>query len=485
MDGEFPGNSQRVNAIVAMKKQRYRFLEKLARTLARHGILLHGKRVLTAVSGGPDSMVLLDALVQLRSIVRFDLRACHVNHGLRGEDAGLDEQLVIERAGVLEIPLTVRRFEAEEIQRVREGNLEEEARELRYRLLAHTARELNCDFIATGHTRSDQAETLLHRLVRSCGLAGLASIHPVREWHGETVIRPLIGHSREEVLEYARETQLRYGNDSMNEDTSFTRARIRKRLLPMLKADFNPNIEESLGQLAELALDEERFWDRHLRSVMPRVGAAHPDNPSDRIQLLKLTKAEQRRVLRALLKAHGAEPGMGQIEDALQIMYGDKPQGELHFADGLRLLRRYDDFYITRADPAAGSVPQYSLEIPGVTRSPELGVEIRAEILPANLVALRNEDVHTARFDADTIPSPAVLRTRLDGDVIQPLGMEGAKKVKKILQERKVHLEARDRAPIVCFGNEVAWIVGLCESHRFRVTSKTTRILKMTARPLR
>ena len=459
---------------------RQAFCEKLQATLLTYGVSLLQRRVLVAVSGGPDSCVLLDALARLAGEWGMQLRICHVHHGLRGEEAMEDQRHVAELAERYDLSLTVRRFDADEVERIRAGNLEELARELRYHKLAHTAQELNCHYIATGHTRSDQAETVLHRLIRSCGLSGLSAIHPVAYWQGETFIRPLLRHTREEILHYAREADLTFRTDSMNLDPRFTRIRIRQQLLPLLQDAFNPNIEESLSQLAELAREEDVFWDKHLEDLAARVGSATPEHPADRIALMALSKAEQRRLLRRIFRLQGIEAGMNHVEEALQLLAGGKPQGEIHLPGGKRLYRRYDGFYLAEATVALTDTRTNPLAIPGITPIPALGIQVQAEILPANLVALKPKEKRSARFDAAKVQHPVVIRTRLEGDAIQPLGMEGTKKLKKIFQEKRIALEARDRVPIICFGDTVAWVVGLCESERFRVESSSQSILKLT-----
>ena len=171
---------------------------------------------------------------------------------------------------------------------------------------------------------------------------------------------------------------------------------------------------------------------------------------------------------------------MNHVEEALQLLAGGKPQGEIHLPGGKRLYRRYDGFYLAEATVALTDTRTNPLAIPGITPIPALGIQVQAEILPANLVALKPKEKRSARFDAAKVQHPVVIRTRLEGDAIQPLGMEGTKKLKKIFQEKRIALEARDRVPIICFGDTVAWVVGLCESERFRVESSSQSILKLT-----
>lgn len=196
-----------------------------------------------AVSGGADSVALLCALVDLKPGA---VAAVHVNHQLRGDESDADEAFVRELAAQLDIPCHVARVDV--ASRAVGANLEATARQVRYEFLAEVAREVNASWIATGHTADDQAETVLHRLIRGAGLQGLRGIAPVHE----CIVRPLLGVTRADVLDYLAALGQPYREDSSNADPRFTRNRIRRELLPLLRT-FNPDMVSALVRLASQA----------------------------------------------------------------------------------------------------------------------------------------------------------------------------------------------------------------------------------------
>jgi tRNA(Ile)-lysidine synthase len=441
-------------------------------------------RLLLAVSGGPDSLVLLDILHHFQETLGVEMRICHVNHNLRGSESRADERFVIDLHERYDLPLTVRRFDIDEVEAVKQGNMEENARNLRYQKLIHTAIEFDYTHIVTGHTMSDQAETLLHRLLRSTGLTGLTGIHPVRRDLEIPVIRPLLCITREEVFQYLQAAELEFRTDSMNLDEQYTRVQIRKNLLPLLKSQFNPHLERSLSQLADFARDEEEFWQRHTAFRMQTCGEGTSDAPADRLYLNQLSTAEKRRLLRAYCMTFEHEPSAAQVEEMLDQLQGNKPQTELHLSRNLRFYRRYDGFLFASPHASVKEIPEFQIPIPGSVLLPEPGIEVTTTRQPVNLLTLKNQDSYTADFDAEKVVQPLILRTRLEGDTIHPLGLNGRKKVKKILQEKKIPLEERDRIPILCFGDEIAWVAGCCVSETFRVDKNTKDIIQIRITPI-
>ena len=462
----------------------FAFREKVRETMISASLAPEGGRVLLAVSGGPDSVTLLDALWRLRGDLGIELRVCHINHGLRGDESHEDERFVLTLAERYELTADTIRFTPHEIQRIREGNLEELARDLRYQKLVETAIEHGCARIATGHTLSDQAETVLQRLLRSTGITGLSGILPIRRDLEIPIIRPLLNCSRSEILHYAGESGLSYREDSMNRDPRYTRARIRHDLLPRLRKEFNPNVEEALASLAGLAREEEEFWRSRMDTLLKRVGRASVESPAGRLRYLSLTQAEQRRFLRARCHSLGIETASVHIDDARALLAGDRPQGEIHLPDGFRLFRRYDRFYIAKEESVSSFAIEYPLQIPGVTRLPELGFEIHADLHAANLFSLKPRDRFQAEFDADKLMQPVLVRTRGKGDTMRPLGMTGRKKIKKIMQEHRLTKEKRDRTPLICFGDEIAWALGCCVSETFRRDPDSKTVLRLSARKI-
>ncbi|MEW6236995.1 MAG: tRNA lysidine(34) synthetase TilS [Candidatus Omnitrophota bacterium] len=458
----------------------FAFRQKLKDCVERMEMTPPGSRVLIAASGGVDSTVLLDALFHLKEALRIELSVGHVQHGFRGAESEEDERFVFSLAERYDLPFSARRFEPDETKKIRSGNLEGLARDLRYAKLVDMALELECSQIATGHSMTDQAETLLYRLMRSTGYSGLCGVLSVRADLAVPVIRPLLGHTREEILQYAEAAHLPFRQDSSNEDERFARNRIRHSLLPLIREQFNPNIEEALARLAQTAQSEESFWNLHLQRLQKELGGAAPDSPCHRSGFLSLTEAERRRLFRFYCREREIELSYQQTEDALKLLESARPKGEIHLGAGYRLYLRQNEFVISQPCEKTLIKQEYIVNAPGATPIPELQLEILAEIAPSDIIRLKPSHNLWADFDADKIAEPITLRKRREGDRIQPLGLNGSKKVKKILQENRVAIEKRNSIPIVCFGSEIAWVAGCCQSERFRLDEHTKRILRLT-----
>ncbi len=221
--------------------------EKFIKMIKRENLLDRGDRIIVAVSGGADSVALLHLLVEIRRLYSLDLRVAHLNHGLRGSESDADERLVTQIAEDMDLACHVERIPAEALSG-RKGNLENWARERRYDFLSRCATAQSAQKVGLGHTMTDQAETLLLRLIRGSGVSGLASMRPKRG----RFVRPLLGLHREETQAYLSNRGLRWREDASNQDTRYSRNSIRLELLPFLRERYNPNITEVLAHVASV-----------------------------------------------------------------------------------------------------------------------------------------------------------------------------------------------------------------------------------------
>lgn len=288
-----------------------------------------GELGVVAVSGGADSVALLRGLVECGAKVVVG----HVNHLLRGDESDGDERFVVELANTLGVPVRTMRVNVAELG----GNVESTARRVRYDWLANVANETRAGWIATGHTADDQAETVLHRLIRGTGLQGLRGIAPVRD----NIVRPLLALPRAELLDYLAALHQPYRTDSTNADTAFTRNRIRAELLPLLRT-FNPAIVDVLTRLSvqaeELFAEVETEAAELLRAVeLPRAGGMLI---LDADKLTSLGEAKTRRVLRMLWDRERWSVNAMTFDHwrrAAMITSGEHPAAD--FPDGVHVRR--------------------------------------------------------------------------------------------------------------------------------------------------
>lgn len=229
---------------------------QVSRTLDAIGI--RSTRIIVAVSGGADSMALLWTLHQLRESHQLSLHVAHLNHGLRAAESEADAEWVAERCRELDLPATIERCDTRAIAAAEGKGLEETARNLRYDFLSRTARSVTAPWVALAHNADDQVETILHRIIRGTGLAGLAGMSQQRPLaEGVTLVRPLLGVQRTQIEEWLRAAGKQWRDDSSNAALEFTRNRIRRVLLPLLRNEFNPQVGRALLTLSRQAEDAQ------------------------------------------------------------------------------------------------------------------------------------------------------------------------------------------------------------------------------------
>jgi tRNA(Ile)-lysidine synthase len=288
-------------------------------------IIQPGDRVCVAVSGGADSVALLLALVaankQPREALGVALSAAHVHHNLRGDEADADEAFVRLLCERLEVPLHTRRVDVPARIEATGETVEEAARNLRYACFRELIERGEADSVATAHTLDDQAETVMMKLLRGAWTEGLSAIHPMLPVVGGRIIRPLLGVRRGEIEAYLREQGQAWREDSSNADTAYTRNRVRRELMPVLRG-FNPNLELALGNVAELAREEEARWQTELARLLPQImlpgkpvrggGRAVGTLPGEQGVAIEIERlrafdpATRRRVLRGAARQMGA-----------------------------------------------------------------------------------------------------------------------------------------------------------------------------------
>jgi tRNA(Ile)-lysidine synthase len=336
----------------------------LDRTLLRAGM-----RVAVAVSGGADSVGLLRTLAQAAPEIGLVLSVAHLHHGIRGAEADEDERFVAELAAQLGLPLHRHRVDAPAAAKSDRKSLEEAARHLRYAWFRELLAHAHADAVATAHTLDDQAETVLHRLVRGAWTEGLGGIHPVVACPGGAILRPFLKTRRAGIVAWLTEIGQPWREDASNQDPAFTRTRIRHELLPQLAA-FNPRIAEQLARLATIARDEEEWWDAELARLLPQLilpgkpvrggGRAVSTQPGEGSVGLELTRlralapALRRRVLRAAALQLECVLNFDQTERLMAMCSPDGPRRQQLTTD-VRAERSARELRLMRETPRANA----------------------------------------------------------------------------------------------------------------------------------
>lgn len=511
--------------------------------------------MLVGVSGGPDSVALLHVLWVLSEELDIVLHVVHLNHMLRGEAADEDAAYVSDLAGRLGLPVTIESRDVAAVARKERISLELAAREVRYEFYREVARSTGATRVALGHHAGDQAETVLLRLLRGTGTTGLGGIPPVRPLGagedadngggGPVIIRPLIGVPRREIEAYCADSHLSPRVDASNLTSVYTRNRVRHELIPLLERRYNPRVVESISRTAELVREDDAFITGEVRRRMRHIiRGRFPGGAFLSVErLLAEPIAVQRRVVREAIALAGRgveDVGFEHVETVLELARGGSHGATVSLPRGIwarkvyrpaeppggperrgagppigfpvELVLEFGTAFGAEPEPGLGPetgvAPQSvlqsrpgdplaaqglerTLNVPGTTFVPELGVTIEAEVFEAEshgegaCAAHLKPGPFEAFFDFDALGSGLTVRTRREGDRIRPFGMDGRKKLKDLFIDEKVPRNIRDRVPVIVAGKEILWVVGIKRSDLARVGPSTRRVLRLAARAAR
>ncbi len=439
-----------------------------------------GDYVGVAVSGGPDSLFLLHALRQLAPRWNLRLAVVHVDHQLR-PSSGADAQFVESLAASLGVPFLLDRVEIS----TPEGGIEQAARNARRDFFHRLLKQGAVNKVATGHTLSDQAETVLLRLLRGAGATGLAGILPHTQ---EGIVRPLLQIHRGEVERWLREHGFEWRTDETNASREFLRNRVRLDLLPVLRSDFNPNADILLAQTADLSREEECYWQTVVEHAASETFQQLPGPAliASASHLRAQPKALARRLVRhaaATVRGDLRQLDFEHIEAILKLAETAEGHGRV-ILPGVDVMRSFDwiRFIQPGADHLDSRVQIVPLQVPGDTILPGGRALIRTRISLApesgyNKVQVDSE--HWDRVDWATVNEPLELRFWLPGDHYQPSGRKSAEKIKQLFQDAKVPLWERRFWPIVESSQGIVWTRRFGPSSRHSETSATRQVLEI------
>jgi tRNA(Ile)-lysidine synthase len=434
-------------------------------TIRAHAMVAPGDCVLVAVSGGPDSMALLQCLHALVPILDCSLTVAHLNHGLRGEEADGDEAFVRETCAALGIPFVSEAVDVKKRAAAAKENLEQAGRECRYEFLRRAAREAGAQKIAVGHNSNDQAETALFRFLRGSGLEGLSAIHPVVNG---CVIRPLLECTREQILAYLEWRKCAYREDSSNRDLRYSRNRIRWELVPYLEKHFNPRLGRTLAREVSLMRESWDFIRLQAQKLLEGKIRSMEDGIALKISAIgSMHPALQKEVLRCALQCfRGNLKGIARvhIESILYLCLQAQSGERILLPQNNVAIRQFDELLLLHREFEPVKPYRYELEVPGSCYVAEAAATFRAEICDALPGSAGGDGIARAYLDPSVLQYPLVIRSRAPGD---RYGGAGHRKVKKMLIDGKIPLSRRDLLPMVVSGGAVAWIPGFKPAKSF------------------
>jgi len=425
--------------------------ETIRKAIDRHGLIPEGAKVVAGVSGGADSVALLRALHQLG----IPVTVAHLNHQLRGKDSDADERFVRDLSNTLKLPVVVKSIDVRQLSENSGLSIEMAARQARHDFFA----EFKNSVIALAHHADDQAETFILKLARGAGSEGLGGMSFSQEIGPIRLIRPMLDISREDILQWLKDPHFTWREDVSNADETFLRNRVRHTILPLLEKELNPNIRETILRTMNI-LRAENEWMESLETENWKLEIGNP-------------LAARRRALRKWLFEHGAEGiDFDATEKILTLMKSGKGTTIFELNNRQRVIIEYGTPRFEKIEQAGKPAPSWKLTL-------EHGTGWRkdhgkgAGILPAE-----------ASFDAERVgDSPITVRGYEPGDRIQPLGMEGSRKLQDIFTDQKIPRAQRPSIPVVVCRGEIIWLPGYRTTQGWEVPASTATSVHLRIQP--
>jgi len=421
---------------------------------------LSGKKILVACSGGLDSVVLATLLQESN----YEIGLAHCNFSLRGNESDGDEEFVVDLAEKWNVPVFTETFDTKKYAADRKQSTQMAARELRYLWFDEVRKDFGYDYIVTAHHADDDLETFLINISRGTGLKGLTGIPQINEY----IIRPLLPFQRKDILDFAKENKLFWREDSSNKKTDYLRNKLRIEVIPQLKEtskDFLAAFQKTQEHLNE----SRKLVEDYMALVFNLAVTENFDGYSihiDKLKELPNTSA----LLYELLSPFGFSDFIA-LNGLIESQSGKKIFSETH------LLLKDRNVLILKELSAIEK--QESFLIPKGKEAIEIPISLRF----AEVSELKKGDENQVFIDSEKLEYPLILRKWENGDVFQPFGMKGKKKLSKFFKDEKLSLIAKENVWLLCSGQNIIWIVGMRQDENFKVTGQTKNILKIAFKP--
>ncbi len=454
--------------------------DKILQFIRRRKLFSPGDTVIAAVSGGADSIAMLDILLNLPGF-RIKVVVAHLNHMLRGGESDSDEEFVRSLAEKHLLPFEGRRVDVADVAAKEHLSLEEAGRNCRHAFLEQLARKYSPAVISLAHNKNDQAETVLIRLLRGAAGSGLAGIRPRSD--DIRIVRPLLMVSRKEIESYLANRGISWREDSSNSDPRFLRNRIRHQLLPLLH-DYNPEIVERLSITAEALGNDEALLDLLTCEAFSRCRvSAESGVRLDLDMLLHEPAPLHNRLFRHAIRSVKGDLkriSFRHLEAVEKLVAGNSPNGHIDLPDGISVFRSYRQLIFSRERPPL-RLDEYQLCIEACGRyTLPCGKVLQVESLPALSGELKVRDRDTIYLDPFNNPFPWGVRYFRPGDRIVPIGMHGRKKLKDLFIDRKIPFLNRLQAPLLLQDRDIIWVCGIQLSERGRMEGGQKEVIRVS-----
>ncbi len=457
-------------------------MNKVINTIDSNEMISKDDAIIVALSGGPDSISLLHALYSLKEQYNLTIYAAHVNHMLRGEESDKDEETCREFCKKYNIGFFSRSVNIEDMASKRGISTEMAGREARYGFFEELLEKLGANKVAVAHNLNDQAETVLMRLMRGTGIEGLVGIKPVRD---EIFIRPIINITRAEIEEYCEVNCLPARIDKTNFEPIYSRNKIRLELIPYIEKNFNSDIIATLSRMCELIKKDEDFIQENVTKLFEKLCDISEEKVIIYSDAFNLHPALISRIIRkALLSFKGDINNIQSIHIDNIIKVQSSPTGKYTTVPkGILITNVYGNIEITRKSQKVKSKKALSDNsvslVVGDNYIEELGINIKIKsVVDYNSMNFKGRE-NIKYFNYDNVKNISV-RVRRDGDRFIPFGMKGSKKLKDIFMDLKVPREKRNLVPLLCFDEDISWIVGYKISDKYKIHEGVKNIIEVT-----
>ena len=456
------------------------FLSKIINTIDKYNMLSYNDHVLSGLSGGPDSTCLLFVLNKLKSKYNLKLSAVYVDHGLRPEDVLKEIEFCKNFCENLAIPFYTKAVNVREFAFKEKINIHEAARTMRYSVFDHLSINIKVDKIATGHNADDQAETVIMRLLRGAGPAGLSGIPPVRK----KIIRPLIEVERKEIEDFLKKNKIDYVYDSSNRNFKYLRNRIRYILMPSIKK-ISPQATKIISKTADILREENDYLNITVTKTLMRLMSRKSDhtvelfcNPMEILNTVIL-----RRALRvAIDSVKGLQAiEFDHIEDIIKLIKKGKAGDRIYLPNGIRAIKSYSTVIITSESPKKLST--YQVDIPKEIFLRENSTIIEITELSMDKIHDFGDGKSIFYADADKIKFPLTIRPRKEGDFFYPFGLGRKKKIQDFFVDEKIPRDERDLVPIIESEGNIVCIAGYRLDDRYKIDDNTKKCLQIRIIP--
>lgn len=433
---------------------------KIEKFLIENKLAVQGKIIAVGYSGGYDSTALLDILNELSKEYNFKIIACHLNHNWRGEESLKEKQNCENYCKIYNIE-----FYTETLSK-KEKHTETRARELRYDFFERVINKLNADALLTAHTKSDTAETLIYRLIKGTGIKGLQGISPKIN----KIYRPMLNISRNEIEQYCHKHNLKPNIDSSNLNNKYARNYIRNKILPLFK-EINPQYENALNSLSMLAYEEEQIVKEYIGKLN-----IYEDNKVKTNIFKELSEVMQKRIIYEIFVEHNFEYTQERIENILKFIkenINSKSGKKTSISDNQWLFVNHK--YIMLIKKIQKNNSEIKIGKEGTYKFGNYEFNIRkCNKMPSEFPKDSENKAYIELKDINF-----TLRTRKNGDIIQPLGTQNTTKLKKYLINKSIPQHEKDNIILLCKDNEIMWVSGYGISEKIKVVNKCTHVLTL------